>query len=177
MPPIPMSKCSPPLKEQICPCCLRLVQMTNSFDNQSRDFPYAETHKPMMKDPLRPEALKNIELSSQSIAKLLEFLKNREDLFRIQDLQIPSCDFEVEFLSAQNLTSTENRYIALNETEKSAPIYQNKIAEHFANLQRAFKTVEKCPWYWGNLSSKEANKILQKQPIGTFFLRNSNDPR
>uniref|UniRef100_A0AC34R2C3 SH2 domain-containing protein n=1 Tax=Panagrolaimus sp. JU765 TaxID=591449 RepID=A0AC34R2C3_9BILA len=41
------------------------------------------------------------------------------------------------------------------------------------SLCECIREVESQGWYWGAISSKESKRLLEKQPSGTFLVRDS----
>lgn len=51
------------------------------------------------------------------------------------------------------------------------------VTNAVSNLDPTIKKLEKSGFYWGAISGIKAKALLRDQPVGTFLVRDSSDPR
>ena len=191
-------------ENHICPCCQRLVflpkpsvlpvrktptshnldekklkiNMTNSVSNLNNEVAYSLT------------ALQDIQISSASCQKLIAFVNSRE-----QEHRSAATENSTSFQGNHGLTSSSSNLAFISHQRKCVGnvyitpgnelrlqndfVRQNDVTANaeVAKLAKVFQTVDSCLWYWGDITNQEARKILENQPVGTFLLRSSSDPR
>lgn len=49
------------------------------------------------------------------------------------------------------------------------------LSQHRVSIYNILRRLKMCGWYWGELSSQQANTLLRDAQNGSFILRDSND--
>ena len=185
---------------QICPSCQKLFSQVQTtalpFKGLLMDFQTKQDFMDManvvyINDEIECSsiALKDSHISSASWKKLFDFLQHTEQASQssgaavnssspVLNHELPFATTDLSFL-LQKQKCVDNIYTTPDKAQvkDEEAVYQNDVTGEISRLVKIFQTVEACLWYFGDIGNKQASKILQNQPVGTFLLRNSSDPR
>ncbi|XP_039256086.2 uncharacterized protein LOC120332833 [Styela clava] len=101
----------------------------------------------------------HFQLSMASYAKLVEYQKSNRGQRRSA--------------TSSHSSSTLSRTASHSNVTQEDP---GQVTD-LCRLAKVLERVEECPWYWGKMTTQEAQRVLRDLEPGSFLLRDSSDPK